>query len=191
MSGFGVSYIKALDGGPFTENDLMRIAYNSGVLMDYFVGKAADVAPGGRVTLRLEDVGNLLPISEYDAVATGPLVLEHAGPGAEPGEQLFNVVGGEVSLHAEVNGIEHDATLEPTGGQVVFNGGVVRLSKVDWKGYDAWVAENHLLFGTTGVKDVIIQTYYEGEPVEDGSRLQPDDAAAEPEAAAGAGEIAE
>ncbi len=78
VSGLGVTKIEVLDGMKFDPDELERLAYNSGLFMDFFIAQAAEKKEGETFDVRAEDVGGLLSFG-YDVEPSGNLTLSMEG----------------------------------------------------------------------------------------------------------------
>jgi hypothetical protein len=167
ISGLGVTYIKVLDGKRFDPDDLERLAYNSSLLMDYFLFEGAKKADNEPFDVRVEDVRGVCSLN-YDFQSTGKLTLRKTSEGDRDGEKptVLQVVGGEVSLSGKVDGVERSGRIKPLpGGYVRYSDEklLVRLARVSWQADTKWATKDHLLFGTENVRNVRMETYYEAD----------------------------
>lgn len=168
VSGLGVTHIEVLDGKTFDALDLERIAYNSSLLMDYFISQGASKPAGESVTIRSQDVrGAFSPY--YDVDTSGSLTLKKQIEADRNGEQLaiLEVMDdGEVSLRSTSEGMQRSGTIRPlAGGFVRYSEDklLVRLARIAWEVEGSWETTDHLLFGAEGLRKIAMETYYEAD----------------------------
>jgi hypothetical protein len=171
ISGLGVTYIKVLDGEQMDPNDLERLAYNSGLLMDYFLSKSDGAAPGETFEVRAQDVGGMLSIG-YDVKVDGELEFKKLPDAGPNGEAVVEVAGGEVVVDASVDGIDRTGHLKPISGFARYSSEerVVREGRMAWQADTNWITTDHLLFGTEKIRNLKLESYYEASQVKTGQQ---------------------
>ena len=169
ISGLGVTKLDVLEGKKFAKNDLENLAYNLTPLMDYFIGTVADAKVGEEKVLQVQDLLGMLAI-DFDVAARGSLAfakVKDTSPG-EGGETELEIRGGEVLVQGRVGDSKQTGTIKPLSGKVRYRPAqhLISRAEIKWEANIDWVNENNLLFGTTGVTNLKMLTYYEAERVD-------------------------
>lgn len=164
----GVNKIEVLNGGPLTPDQLEKLAYNSSILMDYFVCPDADGKKAGDTwEVDAEHVAGLMSM-DVDVETSGTLKLEHRGTTDFKGDKCYDlaVVDGEVSVAFDSDTGRQATTISPKDGHIWFSPSLrmVRGARIQWQMTGVKVSENHLLFGTTHEHNLSVESFYEAEP---------------------------
>lgn len=182
VSGLGVTRIRVLDGQRFDADDLMRLAYNLSMLVDYYLFPALDAEPDHQWEVRAQDVAGLMNVGYYGQLH-GTLKLRRGNNRITPeGETqaVLHLVDGEVRFGGELprelgaaRGL--DATLVPRAGTIHYSpeDWLVREARLRWDATHVRFSTDHLLFGTERVRNLRVETYYEAQRV-DGSEEDAD-----------------
>jgi hypothetical protein len=177
VSGIGVTYIKVLDGRRLDPDLLDRVAHGSSAFMDYFIAEGAKRSEGEVFSLSTKDVGGLFNFGD-EIRATGTIELKQSSEGHRARGQptQLEIVGGDIEIEALEEGAEQRLKIEPIKGTVDYSeeSRLVTLARASWRAESLWATTDHLLFGTTSVHDLSIETYYEAvlEPTGDGDRAR-------------------
>lgn len=166
----GVTKIDVVNGEALTRRQLEQLAYNSSVLMDYYVcPDAEEKQKGDRWDVRAEDIAGLISL-DMDVQANGTISLEHGGTAVHMDHQCLDlqVVGGEVDAEFDTDLGRQTTTIRPTRGYLRFSPELrmVRVARIGWSMKQIEVSENHLLFGTSHVHDVRVESFYEAKRVD-------------------------
>ncbi|HVC94382.1 MAG TPA: hypothetical protein VND64_11865 [Pirellulales bacterium] len=173
VSGLGVTYIKVLDGRRLDPDLLDRVAHGSSAFMDYFIAEGAKRGAGEVFTLSSQDVGGLFNFGD-EIRAIGTIDLKQSSTGERAGGQptVLEIIGGDIEIEAPEEGAEQRLKIEPIKGTVDFSeeARLVTRARASWRAESLWATTDHLLFGTTSIHDLSIETYYEAElaPIADG-----------------------
>ena len=166
ISGIGVTDIKVLNGKALPHDDLERLAYDIGIVADYFIGTVADAKVNEVKSINVQDLVGMLVLG-YDVTPRGTLKFaktkETEGPRGK--EIELEVRGGEVTIAGEYAGEKQTGRILPMSGTVHYlpDQRLVRQAKIEWEAGVDWVSNDSLLFGTTGAENVKMSTYYEAE----------------------------
>jgi hypothetical protein len=169
ISGLGVTNVKVLGGKKLGADLLEQLAYRSSLLMDYVIGKEAEVDNGKPFEVPFKEVRGVCGLG-YDIDGDGKLVLRKGLPSTFGGEKLdyLEVERGNVSLRAVIQGVQHSGEIEPTQGAsgknyVLYSADkrLVRRAMATWDANFNWFTEDSLLFGTHGLNNVHTTSYYE------------------------------
>jgi hypothetical protein len=169
ISGLGVTELKVLEGKRFSKDDLENLAYSLSLAMDYFVGTVADAKVGEEKVLSVQDVLGMLATS-YDVSARGQIgfaKVKDVKPGESDAVEL-EIRGGEVLVEGRVGGNKRTGRLRPMAGKVTYRPAqhLISRAEINWEAGIDWINENNLLFGTTGVTNLKMLTYYEAERID-------------------------
>jgi hypothetical protein len=131
--------------------------------MDYFIADGIERNAGESFTVKSDDVGGLFNFGdEMSATGTIDLKQQSAGGGLEESAVLA-ILGGEIEIEAPEEGVEQRVHLEPIAGTVEYSAKsrMVTYARATWNAGALWATTDHLLFGTTNVHDLTIETLYE------------------------------
>jgi hypothetical protein len=116
--------------------------------------------------VRVEDVGGVFGLYD-DLSPSGKLTLRKQTEETRNGERMsiLDVIGGEIQLVGTVAGVEHSGQIKPLSGTVYYSDDkrLVRRAKASWQANARWFSKDHLLFGTEGMRNVKVETYYEAD----------------------------
>ena len=166
-SGLGVTWIEDIDSGLFTQDELIRIAYSSSLLMDQYLVPTADKQVGDEWTVRVQDVASLLHLDGMTR-ESGALQLRREESPEDRQLWSLGVRGGDVDVTFAADGIEQEGHADIRSGFIHYDidRHVVRDAKLTLEATTLWRTTDHLLFGTEDLKDVSIEASYQGERVE-------------------------
>ena len=169
----GVVAIKILEGGFLSPDDFDRLAYNSSLLMDYFIFPVQDKRPGDQWTVRAEDVAGIITpsILNTDVKMNGELLIKRGQDRSFPGEQqaTLETVDGSITGEFTTEGHTEKTTLKPEKGSQVFyslDDRLIREARMKWDVSEVHISEGSLLFGTRGIRNASVSSYYEAERLE-------------------------
>lgn len=167
VSGLGVTKVKVLEGRLSDPRALERLARNSSLLADYFVGAVAAKKQGETVELPVDDLVGILALG-YDVEASGDVTLRRAGEKPEDGDRWVQLLveRGEVAVDAPEASSSRSVTVRPhQGGELWFSPAqkLVRRAKLEWAATAYWESTHSLLFGMKYEGDVTIKTDYWAE----------------------------
>jgi hypothetical protein len=167
VNGIGVTRAKVLEGHVSDRRVLERLARNSSLFADYFVGIAADKSEGETMELRADDLVGILALG-YDVEASGDVMLRKAGEKSEDEDSWvkLEIERGEVTVDAPEASNARSVTVRPQqGGEIWFSPAqkLVRRAKLRWAATAYWESPNSLLFGMKYEGDVAIKTDYWAE----------------------------
>lgn len=167
VSGLGVTQIKVLDGKKLDPDTLTQLAHRGSLFMDYYVAEGNRKPIGESFDISAGDVSGLWGWL-LDVKTSGKLTLRKKSEADRDGEavSILEVVGGEVNLEGTEDGIHRSGHIRPKpGGFVRYSEPklLVRLAKMSWQADAQWFSTDHLLFGTEGMRDVKMETYYEAD----------------------------
>jgi hypothetical protein len=160
VADFGVRTIEVLEGDAVPEDDLLFFAERSGLLTDYVIGEVLQKNVGDEFSVDAKQVVRMIGL-RYDVDVSGEIKLKRE---ADEGElAVMSIVGGEVVIEADVQGVRRRGWLTPSAGTVKYHrvNLLVTEARVDWKADVSWATEDHLLFGTKGVRQLETKSYYE------------------------------
>lgn len=171
VSGLGVVSIKVLDGQRLDPDLLDRVARGSTVLVDYFVGEAAQDEQD-EVSLDAKDVGDMFHLAEEGSV-TGQIRLQRAAD--QPDEAELTILDGELNVELDELGVKRRMTVEPIEGSLRYSTAEMLLKRADatWRFNGRLESSDYLLFGTTGMIDLKVRTYCESQLIQPGGDGQP------------------
>lgn len=167
VSGIGVTFIDVLEGELMERDLLERLAYCGGWLMDYVVGREAEEPVGHVFEVQVEDIAGMIGFG-YDVTPSGMLHLSKRAH--EGGTDVLEVVGGELTVRGSLDGIERSGIIRPKpGGDVRYNSQrrFVQQARMSWDANLDWVSTDHLLFGTSDLAQVKVESYYEATAADD------------------------
>lgn len=163
VPGLGVTFIEVLEGKRMDQDDLAQLAYNSSLLMDYFVSEAATREVGQTWELRTQDIGGLVNL-RYDVQMDGKLFLRRDNDVQKDGNplQVLTVTGGEAAVSSRVEGAQREGNITVAAGWLRYDPGrrFVQAAELDWKAGLNWTSRNSLLFGTEKIRNLRMQTAY-------------------------------
>lgn len=168
VSGIGITQAKVLEGRVTDRGALERLARNSSLFADYFVGLAAEKTEGETVELRADDVVGILALG-YDVEASGAIMLRKAGLESQAEDKWIKLIveRGEVTVDSPEANKSRSVTVRPRqGGAIWFSPAqkLVRRAKLGWAATAYWESPNSLLFGMQYEGEVGIKTDYWAEP---------------------------
>lgn len=166
-AGLGVTWIEDKDSGLFTQDELIRIAYSSSLLMDQYLVPTADKQVGDEWTVRVQDVASLLSL---DGMARTSGTLHLRREESPENRQLWSlgVRGGDVDVEFAADGIEQEGHADIRSGFIHYaiDRQVVRDAKLTLEATTLWRTTDHLLFGAEDLQDVSIEAFYQGKRTE-------------------------
>jgi hypothetical protein len=159
---FGIQTIEVLEGDLLPKDDLLSFARNSGVLTDYVVSEVLRTEVGKTFEVDARNLVRMIGLN-YDVDVEGAITLKREED--KGGLAIMSVVGGEVRVKGNVDGIRKEGTLIPRKGTVEFdkNNLFVSWAQMEWKIDLDWVSNDHLLFGTKLVRDLEVKSHYGGK----------------------------
>lgn len=170
---YGVRHVELLEGDRVPLDDLRAFARNSNLLLDYAFAELLTLQPDETGEIAAADLVRMIGL-RYDVQVDGSLKFRRRGDQTQPYE--FEPTGGEIRVSAEIDGVVRRGVLRPTGGLVRYDDQQMLVVSADaaWTTDVSWASQDHLLFGTTGMRDLDVRSHYEAELVE------PDDSDAAP-----------
>ena len=167
VSGLGVVKVEPKNDAPINQAELVELAQSTSLLMDYFVARAAEAEPGETHALRTQDIGGMLNLGRR-ARLSGQIDVRRSDQEADQhvGTAIINVIGGEIDVSSQLNGVKHSAKLTPTSGHIRYSpkDQLVEHAEIAWDGRLDFLSQDHLLFGTERATDVKIRTIYDAQP---------------------------
>lgn len=166
----GVTTIRTSGVPVFTESELQRLAYNSSLLMDYFIFPSADKEVGDKWTVRTQDIGAILSLG-YDTEITGEVTVSRGMDSkTEAGEDIIvlAVEGGTIQAESWANGGDQSFRATVASGTAYYSldDRYVREARLVVDASSLWASRHHLLFETERVRDVTAEARYEAVAVE-------------------------
>lgn len=162
-SGLGVTFIEDIDSGLFTQNELIRIAYSSSLLMDQYLVPTAEKNVGDDWTVRVQDVASLLSL-DGTTRSSGSLLLRREKSQAGRQEWLLGVRSGDVSVAIDEPGHQQEGHAAIRSGTIHFDieRQVILDAKLNLDATTLSRTTEHLLFGAEKLKDVAVTAKYHG-----------------------------
>lgn len=163
--GFGVQTIEMLSGEVLPRDDVASFARNFGLLMDYVVSEVDRIEVGEMFEVKVADVARMIGMN-YDVDVAGSITLRREKD--ENGLAVMSVAEGEVVVEGNVQGVRRKGMLRPKTGIVKYDTKAlfVRQAQIEWRADFNWFSEDHLLFGTRGMREVDARSYYEAQQIE-------------------------
>lgn len=162
-SGLGVTFIEDIDSGLFTQNELIRIAYSSSLLVDQYLVPTAEKNVGDEWTVRVQDVASLLSM-DGTTRSSGSLLLRREKSQAGRQEWLLGVRSGDVLVAIDEPGQQQEGHAAIRSGTVHFDTDrqVILDAKLNLDATTLRRTTDHLLFGAENLKDVAVTAKYHG-----------------------------
>lgn len=160
VSDFGAKTIEVLEGDAVPEDDLIAFAERSGLLADYVMGEVLRKNIGDEFSVDARQVVRMIGL-RYDVDVSGEIKLKREPDDGELA--VMSILGGEVVVEADVEGVRRRGRLLPAAGTVKYHRAtlLVTEARVEWKADLSWATEDHLMFGTKEVSNPEAQSYYE------------------------------
>ncbi|MCX7422130.1 MAG: hypothetical protein NT013_21670 [Planctomycetia bacterium] len=168
----GVQFISRQNEIPLDEDQLIRIAHASSLLLDYVVAQAAERKPGDQWTLAMRDVGGIAAALAMGDGLAGTVDLVREPKLAESEDDVLSVTGGSFSATVS-DGIQNSlARARIQSGTVIYSGAkkLVRSGELKFGGEAKQFSKDHLLFGAESMRDVTVRAIYEAQRVESATR---------------------
>ncbi len=167
ISGVGVSKVEIVEGRPRSDSDLEQLAYTTSLLMDYYIFPKLDAEIGDRWNVRAEDVATMIPFG-YGYRVQGQIGVQRSSD-SQLGDRSVRILnidpGSTVQFESrDSRRMQEAATARVISGVVDYcpEGLLVRRARIAWEGTTVAMSKDHLLFGTENIRNMDVQTYYEG-----------------------------
>ena len=162
-SGLGVTFIEDIDSGLFTQDELIRIAYRSSLLMDQYLVPTAEKNVGDEWTVRVQDVASLLSL-DGTTRTSGSLRLRREESPAGRKDWSLGVRSGDVAVTNDEPGHEQEGHADVRSGLVHYDVDrhVILDAKLSLAAKTFSRTTDHLLFGAENLKDVAVTAKYHG-----------------------------
>ena len=168
VSGLGVVSTTVLEGNAIGKEDLVRLAHNSSLLMDYFISRSGEKKVGEEWPVRAQDVSNMTTPVGVDMTVDGELtLLREPDRKGTKGLQVLSVSPGEIELRGADSSGDQQGKVSVKSGTVEYSPDdkLVQEARLSFGATLDWRSRDHLLFGTKKVRDLTIETYYEAKPI--------------------------
>lgn len=167
----GIIGIDLIEGDPLPLGDFENLAYNSSLLMDYYLFPSQGKRAGEEWEVDASEVSGMLGI-HFDASVSGTLNLAKvADTAADASDAMqMKITGGKVNVESAKNGRRVTTTLTPEEDCSISYSQdelFVKSARGSWEASVFDVSDNHLLIGTENIRDLKITSYYEAERIDE------------------------
>jgi hypothetical protein len=161
---FGVTNIRVLEGEKISRDELAELAYNSSLLMDYFIFPQAQTKqPGAQWEVNARDIAGVVNLN-FDVSVDGGLLLQLGEDRIVEGKNVaeLSVIGGEVEASVETPEGPKSTTITPKTGVVLYSRDdlMIHSAELQWNMTELQMSRDHLLFGTENIINLRIQSRY-------------------------------
>ena len=151
----------------FTDSELIAIANQSALLMDYFL-VPVNAKEGDQWNVNPRDIARLINFGK-DASVSGEVALERGASIDEGGEQIATLTSPRSTIYVQGESDTEDesAKLSVKSALIKYsdNDRVTRSSKIIFDAATMFRSKNHLLFETKKLRNLAIEARYEAEVV--------------------------
>ncbi|PQO30763.1 hypothetical protein C5Y96_14995 [Blastopirellula marina] len=167
----GIIGIDLIEGDPLPLGDFENLAYNSSLLMDYYLFPSQDKGAGEEWEVDASEVSGMLGI-HFDASVSGKLNLAKVADTVTDTSDAMQmrITGGKVHVESEQNGRRITTTLTPGEDCSISYSQdelFVKSARGSWNASLTDFSDNHLLIGTENIRDLKVTSYYEAERIDE------------------------
>lgn len=167
----GIMNIELLEGDPLPLGDFEHLAYNSSLLMDYYLFPSRGKKVDEEWEVDASEVSGMMGLY-IDASVSGTLNLAKIADAASESADVveMRITGGEVHIESARNGRRAITKMTPGKDcsiQYSQEKLFVKSARGSWQTSSIEVSDNHLLSGTENIRDLKISSYYEAERVDE------------------------